>query len=142
MTTKKRPKKTLHEVALLMKASPWSAEITAVVKRWWKAHRLDLRRKGRFERHKIAFQSMVREKLDERDRIVLGHYMKLFARQHFDAGLTMGLMASFEERLSKDGPLDMGEHMSDDDWQRADKYIKSLGSPPPDPGGFEPEPLC
>jgi hypothetical protein len=55
-------------------------------------------RAGRLDKNKRAFSAMVEEKLNERDRIVLGHFIGLLCKEHFDAGLTTGLMCRLTEQ--------------------------------------------
>lgn len=88
---------TLHAVANLLGSSGWNEAATNVIKRWWRANRMDEYRERRLDKNRRAFSAMVAEKLDERDKIVLGRYIGLLCRQHFDAGLTMGLTSRIAE---------------------------------------------
>lgn len=89
-------KRTLHAVASLLGGGGWNDEVSNTIRRWWRRNRMTEHRKKRLERGQRAFQAMVTEKLDDRDRLVLGRYIGLLVRQHFDAGLTMGLLTRLD----------------------------------------------
>ena len=88
---------TLHCVAKMLGAGGWSPELSSVCRRWWRKNRMTVKSQARLAHSKKAFSDMVQSKLDERDRIVLGHFIGLIARQHFDAGLTVGLVTRIQE---------------------------------------------
>jgi hypothetical protein len=95
---------TLHAVGQMLGAGGWNEHVSNSVKRWWRLNRMTAWKERRLERNRRLFSEMVQAKLDDRDRLVLGRYIGLIARQHFDAGLTMGLMAHVEERTRNTAP--------------------------------------
>lgn len=52
----------------------------------------------RFKRTKQLFSEMVKAKLDERDKLVLGRMLSYMARTNFDTGLRIGMTAFLHEK--------------------------------------------
>lgn len=86
--------KSLIFVAKLLDAEGFSDFTAAQVRRWWKKNRMKTSQAFRINRVKKAFQDMVKEKLNERDRLVLGRFIAMQQKMSFDAGLTAGFMAT------------------------------------------------
>lgn len=84
---------SLTPLAKILDAEGFSEFAANQVKRYWNKNMMTARLAGRAENTKKAFSEMVKQKLDERDKIVLGKFLQLFARMHFDTGVRLGLMA-------------------------------------------------
>jgi hypothetical protein len=93
----RRPTNSAVAIAKLLSAEGFTDELVSAVKRWWKRSRMSVDGRRRIARHRKAFSDMVRAKLDERDKIVLGKAMGILARMNFDAGLTIGLQCLVQE---------------------------------------------
>lgn len=81
----------------LLDSEGYSSHASNMVKKYWKRNIMDQRRKLRVQRAERAFSEMVKNKLDDADRIVLGKMMGLHARMNFDTGLRVGLSARLAE---------------------------------------------
>lgn len=90
---KKQQPRTLVAIAKLLNADGFTPTVAAAVRRYNKTV-MPKRIEARHDRAREAFSKMVKEKLSHEDRLILGHYLNVFARSQFDAGLKMGLMTN------------------------------------------------
>ena len=92
-------------IARMLSTEGFTDHVAALV------HRYSLRNAtpGQLRRYKSikkAFSEMVKAKLDERDRLVLGKMMGVLTRTSFDTGLKIGMTAFVQECRTngKDAP--------------------------------------
>jgi hypothetical protein len=87
-----KPRTTLHALAAVLGGEGFGEHAANEVKRYWNRRVMSDRQAGRVERIRSAFSQMVADKLDDRDRVVLGKFLGLLCKCHFDTGLRLGLM--------------------------------------------------
>lgn len=89
---KKRPRSCLV-LARLIDSEGFTAYTANQVKRYARERLLAQERiLKKWEKHRRIFGELIREKgFTEKDRLLLGRFMQMFAAQNFDAGLRVGL---------------------------------------------------
>lgn len=107
MREAKQGNRHLGAIAKILAAEGFSEFAANEIKRYWRRRVVSPRQYGRLKQIKAAFGKMVTEKLDERDRIVLGKYMGMCMAAQFDTGLRLGLMTLVAEL---DGQIENGHN--------------------------------
>lgn len=85
------PIKSTVIIAKLLGSSGYDEFAVGCVKKYWRRNCEQPRAKARNAKKKRAFSALVKEKLNDSDRIVLGQFLSMFAKMNFDAGLRIGL---------------------------------------------------
>lgn len=93
--------RVLGHIAEILGAEGFTDFAANEVKRYWKRRVVSDRQQGRIKQITKAFGQMVTEKLDERDKIVLGKYIAMLSAAQFDTGLRLGLMTLATELDAK-----------------------------------------
>jgi hypothetical protein len=84
---------TLDAIAKLLGGEGFSERSANEVKRYWfRRVPTTSRAQKRLRALKRAFGAMVAEKLDDRDKVLLGKFISVLMRAQFDTGLRLGLM--------------------------------------------------
>lgn len=80
-------------IAKLLDCEGFSDFTANQIKRYWLKNCQNPRLAPRVAKIRRAFAEMVRAKLSDADRLILGRMMAVHARQNFDTGLRIGLTA-------------------------------------------------
>lgn len=104
------PRRSIRSAAVIAKllaCEGFTDHLAGEIKRYWYAAccRATPQSRRRILKAKRAFTELVKAKLTDTDRLILGKWMSVFARMQFETGLRLGLMAHAQEN-AKDIPDD------------------------------------
>lgn len=80
-------------VARLLNTEGFTEYTAGEVKRYALRSNATTRQRQRYSQVKKAFADMVKEKLNERDKIVMGKFINMLSKMQFDTGIRIGITA-------------------------------------------------
>ena len=91
------PSKSSIVIAQMLASEGCTDHTFNLIRRYWKRRIMNPRVARRLATTKKLFGEMVKEKLNDRDKIILGRMMGLHWRMALDTGLRIGLMGLVTE---------------------------------------------
>lgn len=98
------PIKSAVVIAQLLDCEGFSDHTANAVKRYWWRNCCKPHAQARLAKVRRAFSEMVKAKLSDTDRIVLGRMIGLLSKMQFDTGLRVGLTAFLHGARIDDAP--------------------------------------
>lgn len=102
----RRDMKSAAVVAQILSAEGFSEYLANEVKRYWMKQICNPRAIARARHKKTAFSELVKEKLNEGDRVILGKFISLVEKMAFDTGIRVGLAAFMYGARVADADID------------------------------------
>lgn len=96
MSRDKGTPRSLNSAVVILQAldcEGFSDYVGSLIKRYWRRNIMTPHKAKRVDALKAAFSQMVKDKLDEGDRQILGRMMALHSKQSFDTGVRIGMGA-------------------------------------------------
>ena len=84
--------KSVVAIARMLNAEGFTPHIASCVRRYARRE-MTVYQRRRYGKAKAMFSAMVKEKLDDRDRLVLGRYISHIAGANLNVGIRIGLGA-------------------------------------------------